>query len=570
MGNIGTGSFLSGYRRPEFTPMSKEKVEKYLARPNTKKLEDGMYELGRLKWGRSAYSTILLIKRADGWYETSLPTDKDGIIKDTIMVERLLDVESGDREGHVRNVMVDIGIDAAQHSTPKELANSYRWYINPNESDVDKIDDSKSKIVTVLGKSEMQGTPSRLVITGGTVEQRDAIANDIRNNFTGTERLYIRHCLIQIVPVARGWAGMFQGHADANGKPIGVPKILIESHYVPHSDVIIHETIHALREFDPKRTYNLRAVKRYFGDDADLEESLTEAETVTRQNPFEKQNSTAGYYHQIKIPNKFARDMVIEDRVVLTDSSNAGIDKTITADYVRISNDIRADWMNWDNFKLPKGISEKEENHIMVLETHRRTDDAILSGFKNLKEAKEYAESMKDDDEYYTAKGFKVNKDTLKLAIEHKEMAKEGKDWFTSGVRGKRALKALELRYPMTNISKLKFAGKVEAIDTYYKIDNRRGEPNESVGAKTYLHFYNPNATQETVSATDNALIRETSADGVPNKISRFDDGRAIPISKLPRHLKTTPRRHNHSRDLGAGIVESRTKHGRRRHVKLN
>jgi len=40
------------------------------------------------------------------------------------------------------------------------------------------------------------------------------------------------------------------------------------------------------------------------------------------------------------------------------------------------------------------------------------------------------------------------------------------------------------------------------------------------------------------------------------------------PIGKRPK-IKTTPRRSHRSRDLGAGIIESRSKGGRRRHLKL-
>jgi hypothetical protein len=40
------------------------------------------------------------------------------------------------------------------------------------------------------------------------------------------------------------------------------------------------------------------------------------------------------------------------------------------------------------------------------------------------------------------------------------------------------------------------------------------------------------------------------------------------PIGKRPK-IKTTPRRHHTARNLGAGIVETRTKGGRRRHLKL-
>jgi hypothetical protein len=102
---------------------------------------------------------------------------------------------------------------------------------------------------------------------------------------------------------------------------------------VKNSDVIIHEAIHALRQFDADRDPRLKHVKHYWGKDADLEESLTDGETTGRQRPFERTNYHSGYYHFLKIPLpdsktgalKAAGEMVTEDRVTITGEVQKGL-----------------------------------------------------------------------------------------------------------------------------------------------------------------------------------------------------------------------------------------------------
>lgn len=319
MPNIGTSKFVSQYFRPELRMYTTTQAE--LEKSGAKKLDENTYTrtLPNGRIGKKiVYRTDVFTRDGNKFLCHQIPTDEKGYIPDTVMAERLLDVESGDRAGRQRNVFLDIGINAERMHSERDLSQTYRWYIYPNESDVKNIDDSQSMIVTVLGKQDTPGRRS-LIIIGGTKEDREKIAFDLVKNFTIRERKIIAGCLIEIQPNCHNYAGCFQGHSDANGKPVGVPKIIIDSKFAKVSDVIIHEAIHALREFDPQRDARLKAVKSYFGRDADLEESLTEAETVTRQNPFEKHLSAAGYYHYITIPKKSKGDLIISDRITLTE-----------------------------------------------------------------------------------------------------------------------------------------------------------------------------------------------------------------------------------------------------------
>jgi hypothetical protein len=60
----------------------------------------------------------------------------------------------------------------------------------------------------------------------------------------------------------------------------------------------------------------MKHVTSYVGKDKDLEESMTEAETRSRQKPFAPE--TAGYYGYVKVPDgKSKSDMQTEDRVTI-------------------------------------------------------------------------------------------------------------------------------------------------------------------------------------------------------------------------------------------------------------
>jgi hypothetical protein len=318
--DTGTINLVSPYVAPERVSryMDDADAKKLYTGANAEKLADGIYSLAQQKATRAKhYNTAVLMRIKRGrWMLTAIPTNKAGQVLEEAMVERLLDVEYGDRDFRERNVMVDIGVDAEKMVTPKDLANSYRWYIHPNESDVKNIDDANSKIVEIVKKHKGKA-PTRAIITGGTEKDRQTVVNTLRDSFTAKERKYLTHCIIRIGNMPLGVAGSFQGNSDAQGKPIGIPYINIGSAYADKADVVTHEAIHALREFDQSRDTKLTAVKAYVGRDADLEESLTEAETVTREKPFDKPEIGTGYYHHIKIPSKGYQEMEVEDRITV-------------------------------------------------------------------------------------------------------------------------------------------------------------------------------------------------------------------------------------------------------------
>ena len=317
---IGTGKIISTYIRPNLEEIDKAHFDRIMALFRGEKLGPHTWAIRTSKSYLipRTFVTQVVVRRLGKYYTCTIPTDKKGNVTQLNMAERLLDTESGDRHGQMRNVMIDVGIDALNTHKPEDREKVYRWYIYPNETDVKKIDDSQSLIAEILGKGKKWGRV-KVLIVGGTQAQREKIAADLTANFTIKEKQIINDCLIEIVRDNRSFAGCFQGNTDSSGNIIGTPKIIVTNSHVGNSDVIIHEAIHALRQFDKSRDPKLRAVKNYWGRDADLEESLTEGETTGRQRPFTKgDNYKAGYYHHIKIPGKTSGEMVIEDRITIT------------------------------------------------------------------------------------------------------------------------------------------------------------------------------------------------------------------------------------------------------------
>jgi len=321
---VGTARIISTYRRPELFSLSKEEFKRRTEKAKKLNPNTWLIHIKPNHVMRGAYITLVGLRNEGKYYVCEIPTNKKGEIPQINMAERLLDTEDGDRTGAMRNVMVDVGIDAAHIHNEKDLAKVYRWYIHPNESDVSRIDDAKTMIAEIMGKGKKWGK-SKVLIVGGTHEQRERIAADLTANFTVKEKRLIHNCLIEIVSNGKPYAGCFQGTTDASGNIIGTPRIAICERHVQNSGTIIHEAVHALREFDLSRDRKITAVEHYVGKDVDLEESLTEAETTGRQRPFTKHEESAGYYHYLKIGTKSRGELITEDRITITGSLHKGL-----------------------------------------------------------------------------------------------------------------------------------------------------------------------------------------------------------------------------------------------------
>jgi len=386
---------------------------------NVKKISKNMWVAPPYKDRyQGSHTTTVYWKTPEGVFRYNVPTDKKGIISERVACARLLDVFDGDREGRWRNVFLDVGINAEKRYDTSEKAGTYRWYLYPNESDIKLIDDQNTKILEIL-KQYKSGRKRCILISGGTPEQRDAISNGIEKNFTIAEKKMIAGNYITIGPTRAGVAGYYSQQTDASARPIGVAEIRINPAYANEKDVsvIVHEAIHLLRDHDETRDPHLRATKKYIGRDADLEESLTEAETVSRERPFNKHKSQCGYYHYLKVSGKTKDDLVYDDRVTIN---------------------------------VPKDET-----------------DAIKKGKK-----------------------------------------------------GKSAQKAVMKNYPKTHIAKLKNKGDAEAIDSYYKLENRKGTKAET---ETHIQTYAPSGKQS--ESREDAGMKASA-----EHVIKYKDGKQVKI----------------------------------------
>lgn len=379
------------------------------------------------------HMAVVLLKEGKQHYLMIIPCQKDGRISMEAMAARLMDTTEGSRDGKERNMFVDLAVNANDQYRPDDKGGTYVWYMHPNESDVVGIDNVGSKVVNVIGGVQGGKVGRTLIIAGGTEAERRSLADTIKANFTAKEKKVLSGTMIVIGDAGVGAAGYFKSNTDSNGKLIGVPTIVIDRAYVRKSDVMIHEAVHALRQFDENRPNQLSHVKRYYGNDADLEESLTEAETVTRQRPLDKHENTAGYYGYVR-------------RVV---------DNPRDADAKKVSG---------------KG------NYIIV--SDRLTVNDIA-------EAEKFAER---------------------------------------GRKGKRAFMALLKNYPSMHISRMKYRGTSEAIDTYHRAHSPAGAP--GMPAQTAnIQVYSPDATPKTTA------IRRKEAKAITSgKVVEYQDGKAVRI----------------------------------------
>ena len=118
------------------------------------------------------------------------------------------------------------------------------------------------------------------------------------------------------------------------------------------------------------------------------------------------------------------------------------------------------------------------------------------------------------------------------------------------------------------HMSKLTYKKRQELADEEFAIPEERKYPIENAAhARNALARVSQFGTPE-----EQIKVRKSVLDRYPEidapKVHPLIVKTMRPIGKRPK-LVTTPRRRHNSRNLGAGIVESRTKGGRRRHLKL-
>jgi len=412
-----TANIVPEYHRPGTRKIATDSAKNLIKLPYSEKIGTNIWLLGKPYKERykGAHTQEVLIRNKDGYYKFEVPTTKNGSIPPRVIAARILDLADGNRTGRPRSVKLDVGINAEnvyELDSKDDRDDVLRWYLHPNESDIKLMDDKQTKILEILKKTK-SGKRSVLIV-GGSKAQRGDIAQAIEKNFTVAEKKVIAGNLITIGNTRAGVAGYYSQQTDKDHNPLGCAEIRINSKYANEkgSDVVIHECIHLLRDHDKTRDPKIRAVKHYRGRDKDLEESMTEAETVGRQKPLTKHENGTGYYRYVA-SDKTTKETIIDDRIVITEP--------------------------------------------------------------------------KDKDNY-----------------------------LKSGRKGKSVQKKVLKNYPKTHISKMKMAGNVEAIDSFYKSDNRIGQED----VKTHTQIYSPNGNSKSEKDLDQSMKK------TGKKVSKWDDGK--------------------------------------------
>jgi len=107
------------------------------------------YSLGKIKKRESSPTgyEMSIFNIRTGEFIDHIIVDKSGKIPERQGILRLMDVESGGTKGR-RSVDVDLG-ETALKIYKKDEKGNWRWYMNPNKSDIEHIDTNR----TVFGKS---------------------------------------------------------------------------------------------------------------------------------------------------------------------------------------------------------------------------------------------------------------------------------------------------------------------------------------------------------------------------------------------------------------------------------
>jgi len=310
----------SRYSTPFRTPISDDRAALMKRDGKAVILNNKMFAVGGGGYGNT-YCSVYVNSGKQGWGFYHVPVDAKGRVPLNVAAERLMDIADGDRGGRHRNVMIDFGetakIQADVRSTKKEeRAKAFRWYIHPNESDIKQLDTHHADLRQILsGKGKRK---KHIVIVGGSEEQRKAVGDHIQKAFTIKEKKILAGTLFKIQNAGAGIAGYYSQPRDFEGNATGAPVICIDPTYAKKEEtgVVVHECIHALRDHDKERWGGLKHVKKYRGKDKDLEESMTEAETRSRQKPYHSED--AGYYPYVPDPDhKGKHRLQDEDRITI-------------------------------------------------------------------------------------------------------------------------------------------------------------------------------------------------------------------------------------------------------------
>ena len=440
----------------------------------------------------------------------SIPIDGQGNIRRDQAIYRLMDVDQGDRKGKTRNAFVDIGIRAGTVAPQKaqsdaELALQFLWWMHPNESDLRKIDTPGS---TLTVRPQGKGRQAAVAIIG-TEKERKAVQAILNRNFTNAERRLMNGLLIEIGNT--GWSGAAGTYQNAKIGNRSFDKIVVGKKWLFHEpdkhgpragddiydETLTHELVHHLRYRDPRRQDVMTRRAAAFGsvEDRDLEETMTDAETLTRMR-IAPNRKRAGYYPFIRprkdLPTEQGQ-LQVHDKQLLMGVVKNGKPK------------IRPSAMSMEIYYERELANPGADSP--YVEPGQREKSLAAAGFSRSR-----ADASHKPDRHRTV---------------HRMF---------DGRRGVNAIKAVDRTYPNLAISKARIHGKSEAVDTYMRY---KGETQEGVKATVDTHIFSPRAdiTPEAARSLATTFPLEK------GKLTEFRDGKQVK-SRVPRDRNFRTPRH--------------------------
>ncbi len=298
---------------------------------------DYVESLGSGSASRKKIPTVWVTARNGTKYE--IPIDpKTKKVPEEYLYGRFLATHLGSRNGHERNILIDIGKDADMiHEipsggyTPEQLIET-GWWQHPNESDIVGIDDTGAlafarELEDAAKSAQAQGKKMIFLMPEAEAERARSI---LSKDFNASElKKAVRNggIIIKQGNPGRGAAGCYISRQETSS--LKTPVIILGSGW--DEETLVHEFTHHLRHVDETRggltrtplklnaggeRVSRRAYsEREFNSAVNLEEAATVAESLVRiQEPSSGPN---GYYTATKAHGDTPMERYTYDRKTL-------------------------------------------------------------------------------------------------------------------------------------------------------------------------------------------------------------------------------------------------------------
>ncbi len=276
------------------------------------------------------YNTVMVGKKA-----VRIPIGEDGFVPEKDLLKRFDDWSAEDGGNPKSNRGWKDYTNRAEvvlpkKSTPQQVA---QWWVNPGCCDIEDIDvPGKAKHnVQHLSRSQKKAQARIPIIS--TASEEKAVRRNLARSFTEDEMDTLSRSKTQI--------RVYPRTQKATGTYVPVSStITVNRQNAVEQSTITHESVHALRDHDKKRTGILKR-----SDSVVVEESLTVAEQLARSSS----SDPSGYYWNCQVfdekkrrwrlpTNKEALSMANEDHMLFTNGRGKGL-KGETA-----MNSVRKNW----------------------------------------------------------------------------------------------------------------------------------------------------------------------------------------------------------------------------------